>query len=128
MLNTIIEHEASGTLKGLTLEWGCPHCGGVNFKILPAEERNIGLYHTRCRYCRSKYRVGYPLQDSEIEGESEFMKMLEEGDFNPEERVEFFRDFAEIEYLKAEKSPQGVIREKQKSLDQKIALSKKRRR
>jgi transcription elongation factor Elf1 len=128
MFNTLIEHETEGTLKGLTLEWGCPHCGGLNFKILQKEQRILGIFHTRCRYCRSKYRVGYPQPNSVIEGEEEFMDMLAEEKFSRDERVEFLRDFAEIEYLKAEKGIPGVIREKQKSLEQKIALAKKRMR
>jgi hypothetical protein len=128
MFNTLIEHETNGVLKGLTLEWGCPHCRGLNFKILQKEQRISGIFHTRCRYCRSKYRVGYPLPDSEIPGEAEFMEMMEDEKFSREEQVEFIRDFAEIEYLKADKGAPGAIREKQKYLEQKIALAKKRMR
>ena len=128
MFNTLIKHETEGVVKGLTLEWGCPHCGGLNFKILQSGQRKLGIFHTRCRYCRSKYRIGYPLPDSDIEGETEFMDMLAEENFSQEERVEFLRDFAEIEYIRAEKGNPGVVREKQKSLEEKIALAKKRRR
>jgi hypothetical protein len=42
MFERFFEKDAKGTLKGLTLEWACPHCNGINFRILQIHERGGG--------------------------------------------------------------------------------------
>jgi rubredoxin len=128
MFETLVEHEADGTLKALTLEWQCPSCKGVNFKILEKNIRALGLYHTRCRYCKAKFRVRYPDPGRIIAGEDEFMERISDEDFTAGEVQDMIRDYAEIEYLKADRAPEGVIREKQKALEDKITFAKRRRR
>ena len=128
MFDRFFEHDTAGTLKALTLEWKCPKCEGLNFRILMKGQRDSGEYHTRCRYCRSKFRVNYPRPDKAIDGEAEFMDRISQEDFSEEERTDMIRDFAEIEYLKTEKSLPGIIQGKQKALEDKIAFAKRRRR
>jgi hypothetical protein len=128
LFDSLFEHETGGVLKALTLEWQCPKCQGLNFKILRKGMREMGLYHTRCRYCKAKYRVRYPNPGRIIPGEDEFMEMISEEDFTPEEQQDMIKDYAEIEYLKIDRASSGAIREKQKALDDKIAFAKRRRR
>jgi rubredoxin len=128
MFERFIEHDAHGKFKGLTLEWKCPTCEGLNFKILIKGQRNSGIYRARCRYCKAKYRVNYPLPDGVIEGEAEFLERISREGFSSEEQVDLISDFAEIEYLKRDNASAGVIKEKQKALEDKIAFMKKRRR
>ncbi|MFA6225913.1 MAG: hypothetical protein WC620_07025 [Methanoregula sp.] len=128
MLDRFFEHDTSGVLKGLTLEWKCPKCEGLNFKIILKEQRNNGTYHTRCRHCKAKYRVGYPLPDRVIEGEEECLERLSYEDFTREEELDMIKDFAETAALKVDRALPGIIREKQKALDEKIAFVKRRRR
>jgi len=128
MFDTIFEHETSGTLKALTLEWKCPKCQGLNFRILRKGVREPGLYHTRCRYCKAKFRVNYPNPDRIIPGEDEFMDRIFEEDFTDEEHQDMIKDYAEIEYLKVDGAANGIIREKTKALEDKITFAKRRRR
>jgi hypothetical protein len=128
MFDTLFEHETGGTLKALTLEWKCPRCEGLNFRILQKDVREIGLYHTRCRYCKARYRVNYPNPEQVTPGEDEFMEMISEEDFTDEEQQDMIKDYAEIEYLKADRANPGVIKEKQKALEDKITFAKRRRR
>jgi len=128
MFDRFFEHDTEGVLKGLTLEWKCPKCEGLNFKLILRKQRSIGDYHTFCRYCKAKYRVTYPKPEKEIEGEAEFLERLSREDFTREEELDMIRDFAEIAALKADNALPGVIREKQKALEAKIAFAKRRRR
>ena len=112
MFDTLFEHETGGTLKALTLEWKCPRCEGLNFRILQKDVREIGLYHTRCRDRKAKYRVNYPNPEQVIPGEDEFMEMISEEDFTDEEQQDMIKDYAEIEYLKADRPNPGVIKGK----------------
>lgn len=128
MFDSLFEHDTSGTLKALTLEWQCPRCQGLNFKLLMKHARETGLYHTRCRYCRAKYRVSYPDAGRLIPGEDEFMERIAEEDFSEAEMQDMIKDYAEIEYLRSDRAAPGVIREKQKALEEKIALAKRLKR
>nr|WP_321349451.1 hypothetical protein [uncultured Methanoregula sp.] len=128
MFDTLFERETSGTLKALTLEWQCPKCQGLNFRILRKGIRETGLYHTRCRYCKAKFRVSYPDPKRPIPGEDEFMERIFDEDFTNDETDDMIKDFAEIEYLKVDKAASGVIKEKQKALEDKITFAKRRRR
>ena len=128
MFDRFFEHDAEGVLKGLTLEWKCPKCEGLNFKLILRHQREIGDYHTLCRYCKAKYLVTYPKPEKEIEGEVEFLERLDREDFNREEKMDMIKDFAEIAALKADNALPGVIREKQKALEAKIAFTKRQKR
>ena len=128
MFDQFIEHDAEGRVKGLTLEWLCPKCSGLNFKILLNKQRVTGEYHTRCRYCKAKYRVKFPVPEMVVAGEKEFMERLSLEDFTPEEQLDMIKDFAEIEYIRVEGALPGLIKGKQKALEEKIAFAKKRRR
>jgi rubredoxin len=128
MFDTLFERETRGTLKALTLEWQCPKCQGLNFRILRKGVRETGLYHTRCRYCKAKFRVSYPDPTRFIPGEDEFMERIFDEDFTNEETDDMIKDYAEIEYLKADKAQNGVIKEKEKALEDKITFAKRRRR
>ncbi|MFA4860747.1 hypothetical protein [Methanoregula sp.] len=128
MFDSLFEHETGGTLKALTLEWQCPKCQGLNFKLLMKNIRETGLYHTRCRYCKAKFRVSYPDAGRSIPGEDEFMERITEEDFPDTDVQDLIKDYAEIEYLKADRAAPGVIKEKQKALEEKIAFVKRRRR
>lgn len=128
MFEQFIEHDTSGILKGLTLEWKCPHCEGLNFKLILKEQRNRGNYHTRCRYCKAKYQVNYPKPERAIEGEEEFLERLSYEDFTSEEELDMIKNFAEIAALKVDNAPPGLIKEKQKALEEKITFAKRRRR
>jgi len=128
MLERFFEHDTDGVLKALTLEWRCPKCSGNNFRILKSAQRATGEYHGSCRYCKAKYRVLFqkPLQD--VEGEVAFLHRLELENFDPEEVEDMVRDFAEIASLQIEHAPEGIIREKWRALESKIAFAKRRRR
>ncbi len=128
MFGSLFEKGAEGSLKALTLEWICPECGGRNFRILTKSERKSGEYHGRCRYCRTKCRAAFPPQETEVDGEAEFMRRIHQEDFTAEERTDMIRDFAEIASLVVDGALPGVIREKQKALEDKIAFAKRRRR
>jgi len=128
MFDSLFEHETSGTLKALTLEWQCPSCRGLNFKLLMKQAREAGLYHTRCRYCRAKYRVSYPDAGRIIPGEDAFMERLAEEEFSDAETQDMIKDYAEIEYLRCDGAAPGIIREKQKALEEKIAFAKRLKR
>jgi transcription elongation factor Elf1 len=128
MFDRFIEHDTDGSIKGLTLEWKCPKCDGMNFKILLKTLRESGQYHTRCRYCKAKFQVNYPVSTTEIEGEAEFMERLTKAEFFEDEEMDLIRDFAEIEYLKRDGVSQKAIREKLKLLEDKITFYKRRRR
>lgn len=128
MLERFFERDIPGTLKALTLEWKCPDCAGLNFRILGRGERNAGEYHTHCRYCRAKFRALFERPSHPVEGESAFMEMLAEEDFSHEERIDMIRDFAEIASLRVDGAVPGVIGEKEKALEAKIAFAKRRRR
>ena len=128
MFDALFEKDAGGTLKALTLEWACPKCGGMNFRILSQQDRAIGEYHGRCRYCRTRCRVTFPPPARAVDGEAEFMKRISYEDFTDEERTDMLRDYAEIESLIVDKAAPGIVREKKKALDEKIAFAKRRRR
>ena len=128
MFDRFLEHDASGVLKGLTLEWKCPGCEGLNFKLILKEERNTGDNHTRCRYCKAKYRVNYPVPDKAVEGEEVFLARLSQEDFTQEEEIDMIKDFAEIAALKVDRAPLLIIKGKQNALEEKIMLAKRRMR
>ena len=128
MFDRFFEHDTNGVLKGLTLEWKCPKCEGLNFKLILKGRRENGDYHTHCRYCKAKYRVVYPVPQRAIEGEEEFLERLSEEDFTREEELDMIKDFAEIAALKVDHAPSGVIKGKEHALEEKIAFAKRRRR
>jgi len=128
MFDRFIAHDTTGKLKAMTLEWTCPKCNGENFRILFKKERDMAVYKTRCRYCKSKFRVNFPGPATGIANEEEFLEMISEEKFSASEQNEMIRDFAEIEYLKVDKANPQFIAGKQKELEQKIALAKKRMR
>jgi hypothetical protein len=128
MFGRLFEHDTTGTLKGLTLEWKCPDCAGLNFRILMKGERDSGQYHAPCRYCKVRCRVAFPPPEGIIAGESEFMERLSNEDFSSEEQTELIRDFAEIEYMKRDKADPKIVAGKQRLLEDKITFFKRRRR
>jgi phage FluMu protein Com len=128
MFDRLFEHDASGVLKGLTLEWKCPKCEGLNFKLILKGERNIGNYHTHCRYCKAKFRVEYPVPKKAIEGEEEFLERLSNEDFTHEEEMDMIKDFAEIAALKVDGAPLLIIKGKENALEEKIMFAKRRTR
>jgi hypothetical protein len=128
MFERFFEKETSGTLKGMTLEWQCPHCLGKNFRILPKSERDSGEFHASCRYCRARCRIPFKPPAGSIEGEAEFMERLAFEDFAAEEQQDLVRDFAEIEYMRFENANNREITGKQKLLEEKITFFKRRRR
>jgi hypothetical protein len=127
MLERFFEKDTNGTLKGMTLEWGCPRCAGKNFRILGVEERRSGEHHDHCRYCKTRYRVAYHPSDL-TEGEVEFMERLADEEFSAEEQQELVRDFAEIGYMRYENPGNREITGKQRLLEEKITFFKRRRR
>jgi rubredoxin len=128
MFERLFEKEATGALKGMTLEWVCPRCSGKNFRILPVDERETGEHHDHCRYCRVKYRVAFPPPAENIEGEAEFYERLSDEHYTAEEQQELVRDFAEIEYMRCENPGNREITGKQRLLEEKITFFKRRRR
>ena len=127
MFEWLFEKDAEGAIKGLTLEWRCCGCDGLNFRILSKGERRAGEYHTHCRYCRWRFRVIFPPQDEPVVGETEFMGRLDEEDFSEEVKTDLIRDFAEIAALRADHAPAGAVKEKEKALQMKIDSAKRRR-
>jgi hypothetical protein len=128
MFERFFEQAAQGVVKGLTLEWQCPNCEGINFRILTRGQRAGGEYHTRCRYCRAKAGVRFPVAENPVEGEDAFMDRIDEEEFSPEERTDMIRDFAEIASLRVDGAAPGLLKEKEKALEAKIAFAKRRRR
>gem|GEM_PF-4538772 len=57
MFERFFRRDTAGAIKGLTLEWQCPDCAGLNFRILSRSDRAGGEYDSYCRYCRAKFRV-----------------------------------------------------------------------
>jgi hypothetical protein len=127
MFDSIFEKDAAGTLKALTLEWICPKCDGRNFRILTRGERRSGEYHGRCRYCRTRCRAAFSPPETLVDGEAEFMDRIDLEEFTDEERTDMIRDFAEIASLVIDSAPPGVLKEKRKALEEKIAFAKRRR-
>jgi hypothetical protein len=128
MFERFFEKEATGALKGMTLEWQCPHCSGKNFRILSRIERDSGQYHASCRYCKTRCGVIFVPPAAGIEGEVVFMERLAEEDFSADEQDDLVRDFAEIEYMRCENPGNREITGKQRLLEEKIAFFKRRRR
>jgi hypothetical protein len=128
MFERFFRRDTSGVVKGLTLEWPCPDCAGLNFRILGRSDRGSGEYHSHCRYCKAKFRILFEKPDSPVEGEAEFMELLDAEEFSDHERTDMIRDFAEITALKAEKALPKTIKEKEKALEIKIDFAKRRRR
>jgi hypothetical protein len=128
MFERFFEKDAGGTLKGLTLEWSCPHCKGINFRILQGHERGSGEYRSPCRYCRARCRVTFAPPTGVIPGEAEFMERLADEEFPADEQEDLIRDFAEIEYMRRDKASAKAVVEKQKLLEDKITFFKRRRR
>jgi transcription elongation factor Elf1 len=128
MFERFFRRDTDGTQKGLTLEWKCPDCAGLNFRILGLSDRESGEYNTHCRYCKAKFRVRFKKPDRPVEGEAEFMAQLDAEDFSEDDRTDMIRDFAEITALKAEKALPKTIKEKEKALELKIDFAKRRRR
>jgi transcription elongation factor Elf1 len=128
MFDSFFEKDAEGVLKALTLEWICPKCGGKNFRLLSRGERTSGAYHGRCRYCRTKCGVSFPPQETNVDGEMEFMDRISEENFTADEKTDMIRDFAEIASLVVDGAPPGAIQTKRKALEEKIAFAKRRRR
>lgn len=128
MFERFFEKETSGTLKGMTIEWQCPHCSGKNFRILSASERGTGEYHAHCRYCRVRYRIAFPSPAGSLESEDAFMERLSDEHFSAEEQQELVRDFAEIEYMRADKANPREVTGKERLLEEKITFFKRRRR
>ncbi len=128
MFERLFEKDAQGTLKGMTLEWACPRCSGKNFRILPVDERGTGGHHDRCRYCRVRFRVAFQPPAGPVDGEAEFLDRLSDERFTDEEQKELVRDFAEIEYMRAEKANPREVAGKQRLLEEKIVFFKRRSR
>jgi hypothetical protein len=128
MFESFFCKDAEGTLKALTLEWICPKCEARNFRILSRKERSSGEYCGRCRYCRTKCRATFSPPEFPVYGETEFMERITDEDFTHEEQTDMIRDFAEIASLAVDDAPEGVLREKRKALEDKIAFAKRRRR
>jgi transcription elongation factor Elf1 len=128
MFERFFEQDTEGRLKALTLEWKCPRCGGLNFKILFLGQRDMGEYHTRCRYCKAKFRVLYPAPGTVINGEAQFFDRLSDEEFSKDTETELIKDYAEIEYLKCDNADPRIIKGKQKALEEKIAFAKRLKR
>jgi hypothetical protein len=128
MFERFFRRDTAGAIKGLTLEWQCPDCAGLNFRILSRSDRACGEYDSYCRYCRAKFRILYEKQDRPVEGEAEFMDQLDAEEFSEDERTDMIRDFAEITALRAEKALPKTIKEKEKALELKIDFARRRRR
>ena len=77
---------------------------------------------TRC--CKVKSRVNYPKPAAESEDEKEFLERRSREDFTRDEVIDTIKDFAEIALLKVDHASPGVIKEKQKALERKIAFAK----
>jgi hypothetical protein len=128
MFERFFEQVTTGIVKALTLEWPCPECEGINFRILTRGQRASGEYHTRCRYCRAKFRVSFPIAEKPVDGEDAFMERISNETFSDEELTDMIRDFAEIASLRVDGAAPGLLKEKEKALEAKIAFAKRRRR
>jgi hypothetical protein len=128
MFERFFERAAQGIVKALTLEWQCPDCSGLNFRLLTRSQRASGEYHTYCRYCKAKFGVRFPIAEKPVEGEDAFMERISREEFSAEEQTDMIRDFAEIASLRVEGAAPGLIKEKEKALEAKIAFAKRRRR
>jgi hypothetical protein len=128
MFERLFEKETKGTLKGMTLEWVCPSCAGTNFRLLAPEDRGNGTHHDHCRYCRTKFRVLFPPPAGPLESEAGFMERLSGEHFTAEEQQELIRDFAEVEYMRADNANPREVTGKQRLLEEKIIFFKRRRR
>ena len=128
MFERFFERDVTGALKGLTLEWKCPDCAGLNFRILQKSVRDSGEYHTWCRYCKAKFRTLFEKPSGLVEGEAGFMERITNEDFTDEEITDMIRDFAEIASLRVDRAPAGMIKEKERLLEEKIGFAKRRRR
>jgi hypothetical protein len=128
MFERFFEQDATGTLKGLTLEWECPHCKGINFRILRHHESRSGEYRAPCRYCHTRCRVTFSPPAGIIPGEAEFMERLSDEEFLENEKEDLIRDFAEIEYMRRDNANPKAVLEKQKLLEDRITFFKRRRR
>jgi len=128
MFEWLFEKKADGVMKGMTLEWMCPACAGINFRILSAAERGTGEYHSHCRYCNVKYHIAFPPPAQGISGEAEFYERLEDEHFTEEEQRELIRDFAEIEHMRADNANPREVTGKGRMLEEKIVFFKHRRR
>ena len=128
MFERFFSRDTNGAVKGLTLEWQCPDCAGLNFRILSRSGRHAGEYPTHCRYCRAKFRVLFTPPGSPVEGEDNFMDRLDFEDFSDDEKTDMIRDFAEIAALRADAASQKTILEKEKALELKIDFARRRRR
>jgi rubredoxin len=126
MFERFFEHDTTGIVKGLTLEWKCPKCNRLNFKLIFMGQRNIGICSTYCRDCKAKYRVEYPVPVPPVEGEKEFLERLSDEDFTSEEEFDMYKDFAEIASLKVDHAPLLIIKGKQNALEEKILYAKRR--
>jgi hypothetical protein len=128
MFERFFERDTTGSLKGLTLEWKCPDCQGLNFRILGKSSRDAGEYHTHCRYCRAKFCIHFEKPAHPVEGEAEFMTRLTEESFSEAEQTDMIRDFAEIASLRVDGALPAALKEKEKLLEAKIDFARRRRR
>jgi len=128
MFGRLFEKETGGTLKGMTLEWVCPACRGTNFRLLAQNERAAGIHHDHCRYCKVKVRVTFSPASGPLDGETAFMERLADEHFTAEEVQELIRDFAEVEYMRADNANPREVAGKQRMLEEKILFFKRRRR
>jgi len=90
------------------------------------------MHSGRCppetRHCKVKSRVNYLKRDAGIEDEKEFLERLSREDFSRDEEIDMIKDFVKIAALKVDHASPGVIKEKQKALESKIAFAKMHRR
>lgn len=128
MFERFFERDTRGTIKGLTLEWKCPDCAGLNFRILGRGDRHAGKYSTRCRYCKAKFCALFEPPIRPVDGEDVFMELLDAEEFSHDERTDMIRDFAEIAALQADSALPKTIKEKEKALELKFDFAKRRRR
>jgi hypothetical protein len=85
-----------------------------------------GAYHAHCRYCKGKYRVAFSPPQEAIAGEAAFCERLENEHFTHEEQQELIRDFAEIEYMRADNANPREVTGKGRMLEEKIAFFRHR--
>lgn len=128
MFERFFSRDGTGTVRGMTLEWQCPDCAGLNFRILGWADRKKGVYPARCRYCKAKFSIAFDIPAGPVAGEAEFLGNLGMEDFTAEEKTDMVRDFAEIASLRADGALPGTIAEKEKALEAKIAFARRRRR
>lgn len=128
MFDRLFEKEVKGVLKAMTLEWVCLSCAGTNFQLPAPEDRGSGMHHDRCQYCRTKYRVSFPQQAGPLEGEAIIQERLSSEHFTAEEQQELIRDFAEVEYMRADNANPREVTGKQRMLEEKIVFFTQHRR